>query len=150
MTEEIRSTRQRQLVVDALDELETFSSAQEVHALLSRRGENVGLATVYRALQLFADTGSLDALRGDDGETRYRRCATTHHHHHLVCRECGRTEEIAGPLIEVWADEQARKHGFLDVSHTLEIFGLCPTCGQAPAGPDLRPSAPPPRRALAP
>ncbi|HUQ00188.1 MAG TPA: Fur family transcriptional regulator [Aeromicrobium sp.] len=127
MSDSIRPTRQRQVVSDALAELETFCSAQEIHALLSERGENVGLATVYRTLQLFADAGSLDALRGDDGETRYRRCSSGHHHH-LVCRDCGRTVEVEGPTVERWADRVAGDHGFTDVSHTLEIFGSCANC----------------------
>lgn len=128
MSDVIRPTRQRQVVADALAELETFSSAQEIHALLAERGENVGLATVYRTLQLFAESGSLDALRGDDGETRYRQCSSGHHHH-LVCRTCGRTVEVEGPTVERWADRVASEHGFTDVSHTLEIFGQCAECG---------------------
>lgn len=50
------------------------------------------------------------------------------HHHHLVCRACGRTVEVAGPAVESWADRVAAQHGYADVSHTLEIFGTCPTC----------------------
>jgi len=128
MTDVIRPTRQRQIVADALAELDTFSSAQEIHAMLSQRGESVGLATVYRTLQLFTESGELDALRGDDGETRYRQCSGGHHHH-LVCRVCGRTVEVEGPAVERWADRVASEHGFSDVSHTLEIFGRCGACG---------------------
>lgn len=127
MTDVIRPTRQRQVVADTLAELQTFCSAQEIHALLCERGETVGLATVYRTLQLFAESGSLDALRGDDGETRYRQCSTGHHHH-LVCRACGRTVEVEGPAVERWADRISAEHGFTQVSHQLEIFGNCPDC----------------------
>ena len=127
MTDVIRPTRQRQVVADALAELETFCSAQEIHALLSERGEAVGLATVYRTLQLFAESGSLDALRGDDGEIRYRQCSSGHHHH-LVCRACGRTVEVEGPTVERWADRVSAEHGFTQVSHQLEIFGNCADC----------------------
>lgn len=128
MTDGIRATRQRQVVVEALDDLETFCSAQEVHAALAERGETVGLATVYRTLQLFADSGSLDALRGDDGETRYRQCTREQHHHHLVCRSCGHTEEVADSGVELWAHNVAAERGFTATTHTMEIFGLCPTC----------------------
>ena len=69
----------------------------------------------------------LDVLRTEDGEAVYRRCSTTHHHH-LVCRSCGRTVEVEGPTVERWADSVADRHGFTDVSHTLEIFGTCPDC----------------------
>jgi Fur family transcriptional regulator, ferric uptake regulator len=127
MPDVIRPTRQRQIVADALAELETFCSAQEIHALLTERGETVGLATVYRTLQLFAESGNVDALHGDDGETRYRQCSSGHHHH-LVCRACGRTVEVEGPTVERWADRVSAEHGFTQVSHQLEIFGNCPEC----------------------
>jgi len=127
MPDAIRPTRQRQVVADALAELETFCSAQEIHAMLTERGDTVGLATVYRTLQLFTESGDLDALRGDDGETRYRQCSSGHHHH-LVCRACGRTVEVEGPTVERWADRVSAEHGFTQVSHQLEIFGNCPDC----------------------
>jgi Fur family ferric uptake transcriptional regulator len=104
-----------------------FRSAQDIHDLLRRNGENVGLSTVYRTLQALADGGEVDVLRTEDGEAVYRRCSGTHHHH-LVCRDCGRTVEVEGPAVERWADAIAAEHGFRDVSHTLEIFGTCPDC----------------------
>ena len=63
------------------------------------------------------------------GESVYRRCATDDHHHHLVCRQCGKAVEIAGPAVETWAQRVAAEHGFTDLSHTVEIFGLCRDCG---------------------
>lgn len=128
MTDAVRATRQRRIVAEALDELSEFRSAQEIHAILTRRGESVGLATVYRTLQLFVDAADIDAIRSDAGETLYRRCSAGHHHHHLVCRSCGTTVEIEGPAVEEWADLKAAEHGFTDVSHTLEIFGSCARC----------------------
>jgi Fur family ferric uptake transcriptional regulator len=122
-----RPTRQRRAVVAALRSFEDFRSAQDIHDLLRRNGENVGLSTVYRTLQALADCGEVDTLRTGDGESVYRRCSTTHHHH-LVCRSCGRTVEVEGPTVERWADSVAGQHGFTDVSHTLEIFGTCPDC----------------------
>jgi Fur family transcriptional regulator, ferric uptake regulator len=122
-----RATRQRRAVFAALDSVDDFRSAQDIHDLLKRRGENVGLTTVYRTLQALSDAEEVDVLRGDDGEARYRRCSDGHHHH-LVCRDCGRTVEVAGPAVERWADRVAAEHGFTDVSHTLEIFGTCRSC----------------------
>ena len=68
-------------------------------------GESVGLSTVYRHLQALADDGLVDVIQTPDGETTYRYCgeAGSGHHHHLVCRACGRAEEIEGPAIEKWA-----------------------------------------------
>ena len=132
MTAPQRATRQRSAVADALARAERFQSAQELHDGLRRSGASVGLTTVYRHLQALADSGAIDVLRSDDGEARYRACASEEHHHHLVCRQCGASVEVAGPAVERWAASVAREHGFTDVSHTLEVFGVCATCTTGP------------------
>jgi Fur family ferric uptake transcriptional regulator len=128
----MRPTRQRTAVVEALDSFDDFRSAQEIHDLLGRRGEPVGLATVYRTLQKLAEAGEVDLLRTEDGEAIYRRCSETHHHH-LVCRSCGATVEVEGPAVERWTSAIAAEHGFSDLSHTLEVVGTCPACA-GPSG----------------
>ncbi|SDT03707.1 zinc uptake regulator, Fur family [Friedmanniella luteola] len=122
-----RRTRQRAAVDQILTHLEEFRTAQQIHDVLRRQGDSVGLTTVYRTLQAMVESGQLDALRTDDGETAYRRCSSGHHHH-LVCRSCGRTVEVSGPAVERWASAVADEHGFRDVSHDLEIFGTCGSC----------------------
>ena len=122
-----RPTRQRTAVLEALGSVDDFRSAQEVHEILSSSGSSVGLATVYRTLQLYADTGDVDVLRREDGEAIYRRCSETHHHH-LVCRSCGATVEVEGPAVEKWTRAMAAEHGYSEVSHALEIFGTCGAC----------------------
>jgi Fur family ferric uptake transcriptional regulator len=89
----MRPTKQRLAVVDAMASFDDFRSAQEIHDLLGRRGDPVGLATVYRTLQRLADAGEVDVLRTEDGEAIYRRCSETHHHH-LVCRSCGEIFDV--------------------------------------------------------
>jgi Fur family ferric uptake transcriptional regulator len=126
----VRSTRQRVAISALLENLDEFRSAQDLHDELRRGGEGIGLTTVYRTLQSMAGAGLVDSLRTDSGETVYRRCSA-HHHHHLVCRTCGSTVEVSGGDVETWAAEVARAHGFSDVSHTIEIFGLCGDCTPA-------------------
>ncbi|MFC9233693.1 Fur family transcriptional regulator [Streptomyces decoyicus] len=123
-----RSTRQRTAVSAALDEVDEFRSAQELHDMLKHKGDSVGLTTVYRTLQSLADAGEVDVLRTSEGEAVYRRCSTDDHHHHLVCRACGKAVEVEGPAVEKWADQIAKEHGFQDVAHTIEIFGTCGEC----------------------
>ena len=107
-----------------------FRSAQDVYARLRADGAAVGLSTVYRHLQAFADDGVVDVIHTPDGETTYRYCAASpqRHHHHLVCRTCGRAEEIEGRAIEKWAATVAAQHGYSDVDHTIELFGICAGC----------------------
>lgn len=125
--EGLRPTRQRRAVAAAMEGIEDFRSAQEVHDVLRRAGDAVGLSTVYRALQAMAEAGELDVLRAETGETVYRRCSASHHHH-LVCRSCGRTVEVEVPAVEKWTRTVAASHGFRDASHTLEVFGTCSGC----------------------
>lgn len=126
----LRMTRQRSAVSDLLEQTEDFRSAQQLHDTLRENGESIGLATVYRTLQSLADAGHVDVMRIDDRETLYRRCARREHHHHLVCRDCGRTVEIAGDTVERWADQIAQDHGFVAVDHTAELFGTCAACAE--------------------
>jgi Fur family ferric uptake transcriptional regulator len=122
-----RTTRQRSAIAALLADLDSFHSAQAIHTMLRGRGERLGLTTVYRNLQALAAAGEVDAMHTSTGECLYRRCGEGHHHH-LVCRDCGATVEVDGPAVEHWADRMAAAHGFVDVSHTLEIFGTCPAC----------------------
>ena len=123
-----RSSRRRTEIRLALEDQDRFISAQALHQGMTNDGSDVGLATVYRTLQLLLDDGDVDAVRDDAGEMLYRLCEKESHHHHLVCRECGFTVEIAGPQIEAWAAEVASANGFAEVDHTVELFGLCQAC----------------------
>jgi Fur family transcriptional regulator, ferric uptake regulator len=113
-------------VAAALASLPGFRSAQEIHAELRRQGETVGLTTVYRHLQVLSEQGAIDAIRDPSGEALYRQCDSTGHHHHLTCRECGRSIEVEGRVVEQWAERVAAEAGFTSVNHTVELFGLCP------------------------
>jgi Fur family ferric uptake transcriptional regulator len=122
-----RDTRQRRILREHLSSLESFISAQQLYDDLRTQGDKVGLATIYRTLQAMAEAGEVDSLRTDDGEVLYRQCGQSHHHH-LVCRSCGITVELEGPSVERWAEKAAEDHGFTEVNHVVELFGLCARC----------------------
>lgn len=125
-----RNTWQKQAIDEILDRNTDFQSAQQVHQSVADTGRSVSLATVYRVLQAQVEDGLVDILALDDGQTLFRKCATTGHHHHLVCRNCRATVEIDAPKIEHWADHVGEDFGYTDINHTLEIYGLCPRCTQ--------------------
>lgn len=125
-----RNTRQRAEILSLLAEASDFQSAQRLHQALQKRGARVGLTTVYRTLQILVEAEEIDTMRLPAGEQLYRRCGRPSHHHHLVCRQCGSTVEIAGPAMERWADKVAAEHGFTEVSHTIDVFGLCRNCSR--------------------
>lgn len=127
-TRPARTTWQREAVRDLLERTEGFRSAQQLHADLEAEGTKVGLATVYRNLTAMAASGEVDQVRADDGELLYRSCAGSEHHHHLVCRRCGKTVEISAAALEAWVAAVSAEHGFTQVTHTAEFFGLCQDC----------------------
>jgi Fur family transcriptional regulator, ferric uptake regulator len=122
-----RDTRQRRALREHLEGSDAFVSAQQLYDELRTAGDRVGLATVYRTLQAMQEAGEVDAVRLEEGETLYRKCGPRHHHH-LVCRSCGVTVELDGPNVERWATKAADDHGFTDVKHVVELFGLCAEC----------------------
>lgn len=128
---ERRNTWQRETVREALRGADGFVSAQALHAALAARGDHVGLATVYRALNDLAGSGEADALQSTSGESLYRACRPGHHHH-LICRSCGRAEEIQAEEVEIWARRVAAEHGYREPQHMVDVFGLCADCAAAP------------------
>lgn len=122
-----RNTWQKDAVRHALNEATGFVSAGQLHLVLKNHGSTIGLATVYRALADLATTGEADSLQSKEGEVLYRAC-TTDHHHHLICKSCGKTVEIEAEDVEAWANKMAKHYGFKDVTHTIELFGLCSSC----------------------
>ncbi len=125
-----RMTRQKRAVAALLAGTGEFSSAQDLHARLKETGEKVGLATIYSQLRTLADAGEIDSVRGDSGETLYRRCDLVSHHHHLVCRRCGHAVELDAPEVETWARRVGGRHGFRHLDHVLEITGICDRCSE--------------------
>ena len=125
-----RNTKQREEVWAVLEKTPSFVSAQELHHTLRVGGSTIGLATVYRRLNALAAEGSADALTLE-GENLFRACSPGHHHH-LICRECGKTEEIEAQAVEAWAKDVATEHGFHDPQHIVDIYGTCARCHEGP------------------
>ena len=125
-----RSTWQKTAVREALANASGFVSAQELYQVLVLQGQKIGLTTVYRALTDLVQLGEADSLASAEGETKYRNCGTDHHHH-LICRECGKAVEFELAGFEAAAAQLALSHGFHDVSHSIELFGICAQCGVA-------------------
>jgi len=104
-------------------------SAEDIYRTLLDGNEDIGLATVYRALADLATEGEADSLQRE-GESLYRACTPGSHHHHLICRNCGLTVEIAADEVESWAKRVAARHGFTRPEHVVDVFGLCAECSR--------------------
>lgn len=121
----VRATPQREAVLAAIRDSEGAWTALELFDRARRRERGLGLATVYRTLELLAREGLVHALAGE-GRPRYVRCRPGHHHH-LVCVACGAVEETelcaAPPPAEL-----ARRHGFSAEAHEVDFYGRCARC----------------------
>jgi len=104
---------------DHLNPTEIFQRAQAIQP-------GVGLATVYRALELFTELGIVRPITVGDGPPTYIRAEGGHHH--LVCSACGRVIEFAECSSGTLAQELAARYNFQIQSHLLEFYGLCANC----------------------
>lgn len=120
-----RLTRQRRAVLDAIAGSRGAFTAVDVYDAARRAEPALGLATVYRTIDLLRRTGSVRPLAGGERHA-YVRCAPGHHHH-LICLSCGGVEETelcAAPP----AAELKRRHGFAAEAHEVDVYGTCRSC----------------------
>lgn len=120
-----RLTPQRRAVLELIAGRQDSFTPLELFQEARRRKPRLGLATVYRTVELLRQTGSVRALSGR-AEPAYVRCEPGHHHH-LVCLSCGAVEETdlcGAPSAAVLR----RRYGFQAETHELEIYGTCEAC----------------------
>ena len=131
----LRPTPQRQAVLDALSGVDDFRSAQEVHELLAGEGSGVGLATVYRTLDLLVESGLVRAHEFGEGFQRFEPRTAQADHEHLICEQCGKLVEFANERLERMLPVLADEQGFQHRRHRVEIYGVCRSCRQRELGP---------------
>ena len=124
----LKSTRQRDLIVDTFFNSEGHLSVDELLVKVSARDANIGAATVYRTMKILSEADLASARHFDDGHTRYEPALDRHHHDHLICTACHLIVEFENERIESLQDEVAAQHGFEVTRHKLELYGLCRDC----------------------
>ena len=128
MTAPKRNTWQREAVRARLAEAAGCVSAQQLYGVLRDEGSTISLATVYRNLAQLAAAGEADSLQSPEGENLFRSCTSPGHHHLLIRRRCGDTRELEARVVEQWATEVAADHGFAEIEHVVDLFGVCEAC----------------------
>ena len=127
-----KMTPQRQIVLQIfLDHPGEHLSAEDVHGILRDNHSEIGLATVYRSLELLSDLGILQKMEFGDGCSRYEVNAIdpdSHHHHHLICTKCGKVTEFEDDLLENLEQDIENKSGFRIMDHQVKFFGYCKEC----------------------
>jgi Fur family ferric uptake transcriptional regulator len=124
----LKSTRQRDLIVEAFLAKDGHWSVEELLERVRREDKRVSSATVYRTMKLLADCGLAASRHFDDGQARYEAVVGRHHHDHLICTGCHAIVEFEDERIEALQLAVARRHGFTVTDHKLELYGLCEAC----------------------
>lgn len=127
-TQGLKLTSQRATILERVLEIRKHFSAEELFESLRADTQGISKATVYRTLALLVSCGLLDEHDFERGHKLYERSTNRAHHDHLICVACNRIVEFHSEEIEKIQEQVARSHEFEMVSHTHQIFGVCPRC----------------------
>lgn len=106
-------------------------TAEDIYHQLREQGAQVGMATVYRTLELFCDLGILSALHFQDSVRHYElEIEEEDHHHHLICQSCGKIEEFSDELLQNFMGNVEERYGFTVTHHSIKYFGYCRDCSR--------------------
>jgi Fur family ferric uptake transcriptional regulator len=118
----------RRAVIEFLGRQDCCLSAQEIARRMREGGQEVGVASVYRVLDLLAEKGFAQRLM-IGGTARYEPFAPgADHHHHLVCDDCGRVEAFADPRLESALERVEESSGYAVAAHEVVVRGACGEC----------------------
>lgn len=130
----LKVTRQRLVVLEAIASCpEEHLTAEEIFSLVKVDCPDIGLATVYRTIQLLNELHLIDRINFDDGFVRYEigsapNNVQKHRHHHLICVKCGKVISFQDDLLEELEEKIAATTGFSVVNHEVKLYGYCTEC----------------------
>lgn len=129
----LKVTSQRLLVLKIMAEHPgEHLTAEKIYDLVRVSCPEMGLATVYRTVQLLSDLHLIDKVSFDDGIARYELgeegSDTRHHHHHAICLECGKVISFEDDLLEQLEQTLKDRIGFEVVDHEVKLYGYCREC----------------------
>jgi Fur family ferric uptake transcriptional regulator len=139
-----RITPQRDVIAGILEQAGRPLSAQELCDEVDSQQAGIGRATVFRTLQSLQEAGVVQRITMPGDQSGYLLCPTQGHHHHLVCRICGKVEELPENEVSSFLARIDADHGFETDHATFDIYGTCSDClggrqaagGDAPGQPD--------------
>ncbi|GAB6138886.1 Fur family transcriptional regulator [Halanaerobaculum tunisiense] len=123
-------TSQRKLILQILlDHQGEHLSAEEIYQILKEDNSGIGLATVYRTLELFCDLNIIQQLNFDEDRRRYElEGSNQNHHHHLICEDCGQVIEFNDQILEKFEQDLEAKYDFSVIKHRIKFYGQCQEC----------------------
>ena len=131
----LKVTNQRLLVLETIaDHPGEHLTAEELYELARDKYPEIGLATIYRTLQVLVDLNVIDRVSFDDGFVRYELGDagqdSRHHHHHAICQRCGRVISFEGDLLETLEEALYDTIGFVVTDHEVKLTGYCRECAK--------------------
>ena len=132
--EGFKLTLQRQATVEILlEHLNELLTAEEIYMYVKQKYPDIGLATIYRTLDLFTELDLVKRLDFGDGRNRYELNSDefSHFHHHLICVKCGCVKEFEDDMLETLESIIAKKLNFHTTDHQLKVYGFCGDCHEA-------------------
>ena len=128
----LKVTNQRLLVLETIaGHPGEHLTAEEIYELAKEQYPEIGLATIYRTVQVLVELNVIDKVSFDDGFVRYElgsAKADSHHHHHAICQECGRVLAFEGDLLETLEQALYDTMGFVVTDHEVKLTGYCKDC----------------------
>lgn len=121
----LKQTQQRRKLIELFLKMNTHVSAEELHEAARKAGHNIGLATIYRTLNLLAEADLVEQKSFVDGRHVYEVNMPGEHHDHLICLDCGAVIEFENEEIETLQEKIAQSRGFELKVHRLDLFGRC-------------------------
>ena len=119
----LRMTDQRRTIALVLEGSDDHPDVEELYARASAIDPRISIATIYRTVKLFEESGILDKLEFGDGRARYEDGAREHHDH-LIDMQTGEVIEFCDPEIEALQDKIAQRLGYRLKGHKLELYGV--------------------------
>lgn len=123
---QVRRTKQRQLVLEAVLASDDHPTAAQVYQRVRRRYPGIAYATIYNALRWWVERGSLREFTFGDAAARYDR--NRDRHDHAICTRCGRLLDVSVRLPKKVFEEVRRRTGLEIATHHVQFVGLCGTC----------------------
>jgi len=124
----LKSTKQRDLIVEAFLATTDHIDIESLYVKVKRKHPKIGYATVYRTMKLLKDSGVASERHFGTRHAVYEPDLPDHHHDHLICTACGKIIEFKNQAIETLQEKIAKKYKFSLRDHKHELYGLCQDC----------------------
>lgn len=137
----LRQTKQRRVILDAILNSGRHVDAETIAQEAKKIDQSIGVATVYRTLQLMTEAGILEERRFEKDRVKFEIIDPNHEHHdHLICTACGNIVEFFNEEVEELQEKIAKESGFKLTHHRMELFGTCKICSRSNGSKNKSPS----------